>query len=216
MRRKRFRRRAAHFRRLVSDLPGTSGGECATPPNRRVQVEIGPASGPADAVTARRRTAVRPLSRRLERTHPWPHGQRLAPVLPAGVCRRIPASLTPCVYPVVPIVMGFVGSRSGNRKMRGFVLSLFFVLGLSLVYSILGVAAALTGSLVGISFQNPVVVSVVALIFLAMGLSMAGLFSSPSPRSSSARRREATGARSGPRSSAAFRRSSPPPASDRC
>ncbi len=86
-------------------------------------------------------------------------------------------SLTPCVYPVVPIVMGFVGSRSGNRKMRGFVLSLFFVLGLSLVYSILGVAAALTGSLVGFSFQNPVMVSVVALIFLAMGLSMAGLFS---------------------------------------
>ena len=86
-------------------------------------------------------------------------------------------SLTPCVYPVIPIVMGFVGGRSGNRKMRGFVLSLFFVLGLSLVYSILGVAAALTGSLVGLSFQNPIVVSVVALIFLAMGLSMAGLFS---------------------------------------
>ena len=86
-------------------------------------------------------------------------------------------SLTPCVYPVIPIVMGFVGGRSGNRKMRGLVLSLFFVLGLSLVYSILGVAAALTGSLVGLSFQNPIVVSVVALIFLAMGLSMAGLFS---------------------------------------
>jgi len=39
------------------------------------------------------------------------------------------------------------------------------------------VTAALTGSLIGLSFQNPIVVSVVALIFLSMGLSMAGLFS---------------------------------------
>jgi thioredoxin:protein disulfide reductase len=91
------------------------------------------------------------------------------------------ASLTPCVYPVIPIIMGYVGARSGGRKLKGFTLSLFFVLGLSLVYSLLGVAAAKTGSLIGISFQNPVVVSVIAAIFIVMGLSLAGLFSIPVP-----------------------------------
>jgi thiol:disulfide interchange protein DsbD len=91
------------------------------------------------------------------------------------------ASLTPCVYPVIPIVMGYVGGRSNGRKLKGFLLSLFFVLGLSLVYSLLGVAAAKTGSLIGISFQNPLVVSIVAAIFIVMGLSLAGLFSIPVP-----------------------------------
>lgn len=91
------------------------------------------------------------------------------------------ASLTPCVYPVIPIIMGYVGARSGGRKLKGFSLSLFFVLGLSLVYSLLGVAAAKTGSLIGISFQNPLVVTIIAAIFIIMGLSLAGLFSIPVP-----------------------------------
>ena len=91
------------------------------------------------------------------------------------------ASLTPCVYPVIPIIMGYVGARSGGRKLKGFFLSLFFVLGLSLVYSLLGVVAAKTGSLIGISFQNPLVVTIIAAIFIIMGLSLAGLFSIPVP-----------------------------------
>jgi thiol:disulfide interchange protein DsbD len=91
------------------------------------------------------------------------------------------ASLTPCVYPVIPIIMGYVGGRSEGRKLKGFYLSLFFVLGLSLVYSLLGVIAAKTGSLIGISFQSPLVVTIIAAIFIIMGLSLAGLFSIPVP-----------------------------------
>lgn len=86
------------------------------------------------------------------------------------------ASLTPCVYPVIPIVMGYVGAKSGQSRLRGFTLSLFFSIGLSLVYSILGVIAASTGSLIGAGFQSPLVVIIISLVFLLMGLSMAGLF----------------------------------------
>lgn len=96
-------------------------------------------------------------------------------------------SLTPCVYPVIPIVMGYMGTRSGGKKLKGFYLSLIFVLGMSLVYAILGVIAASTGSMMGLSFQNPVVVIIVAAIFIAMGLSMAGLFDIPVPSKLSAR-----------------------------
>jgi thiol:disulfide interchange protein DsbD len=92
-------------------------------------------------------------------------------------------SLTPCVYPVIPIVMGYIGTRSGKNRLKGFYLSIFFVLGLSLVYSILGVIAAKTGSLIGISFQNPLVVVIIAAIFIVMGLSLAGLFEIPVPAS---------------------------------
>ena len=96
-------------------------------------------------------------------------------------------SLTPCVYPVIPIIMGYVGSRAGNRKLKGFTLSLFFVIGLALVYSILGVVAAMTGSMIGLSFQNPVVVAVIAAVFIVMGLSLAGVFSITVPARLSAR-----------------------------
>ena len=96
-------------------------------------------------------------------------------------------SFTPCVYPVIPIVMGYVGTRSGKSKWRGFYLSIFFVLGLALVYSILGLLAATTGTMMGISFQNPVVVSVISAIFIIMGLSLAGLFEIPVPSSISSK-----------------------------
>lgn len=96
-------------------------------------------------------------------------------------------SLTPCVYPVIPIVMGYIGTRSGNKKLKGFYLSIFFVLGLSLVYSIFGVIAATTGTMMGVSFQNPVVVIVIAAIFIVMGLSLAGFFEIPVPSSISSK-----------------------------
>jgi len=97
------------------------------------------------------------------------------------------ASLTPCVYPVIPIVMGYVGSRSRDSKIRGFYLSVVFSLGLSLVYAILGVVAASTGSIIGAGFQNPVIVVLIALVFILMGLSLAGLFEIPVPAGISAR-----------------------------
>jgi thiol:disulfide interchange protein len=96
-------------------------------------------------------------------------------------------SLTPCVYPVIPIVMGYIGTRSGGKKSKGFYLSIFFVLGLAVVYSILGVVAAMTGSMVGVSFQNPIVVIIIAAIFIIMGLSLAGLFEIPVPSSISSK-----------------------------
>ena len=96
-------------------------------------------------------------------------------------------SLTPCVYPVIPIIMGYIGSQSQGSKLKGFYLSLFFVLGLGIVYSLLGLFAAASGSMIGASFQNPVMVIVIASIFILMGLSLAGLFEIPVPSSISAK-----------------------------
>jgi len=96
-------------------------------------------------------------------------------------------SFTPCVYPVIPIVMGYVGTRTGGSKFKGFYLSLFFVLGLAIVYSMFGIIAAMTGSMLGISFQNPVVVFAIAAIFIIMGFSLAGFFEIPVPSSISSK-----------------------------
>jgi thiol:disulfide interchange protein DsbD len=96
-------------------------------------------------------------------------------------------SFTPCVYPVIPIVMGYIGTRSGSKKLKGFYLSILFVLGLAFVYSLFGVIAATTGTMMGLSFQNPLVVIIIAAIFILMGLSLAGLFEIPVPSSISSK-----------------------------
>lgn len=152
---------------------------CYPPDQSQVQVSIGPDFRSTSGLSGEWNDET--LSRRLEKLirGQLRHSSFLLFILvfAAGFL----ASLTPCVYPVIPIIMGYVGARSGGRKLKGFSLSLFFVLGLSLVYSLLGVAAAKTGSLIGISFQNPLVVTIIAAIFIIMGLSLAGLFSIPVP-----------------------------------
>ena len=93
------------------------------------------------------------------------------------------ASLTPCVYPVIPIAIGYIGGRAGGKRLTGFLLSIFLVLGLATVYSVLGLIAAATGSVFGAYTQHPVVFIVVAIIFVAMGSSMLGLFEISLPAS---------------------------------
>ena len=92
-------------------------------------------------------------------------------------------SFTPCVYPVIPITIGFIGGRADGKKMTGFMLSIFLVLGLATIYSILGVAAAATGSVFGSYAQHPAVIIIIAGIFAVMGASMLGLFEIQVPAS---------------------------------
>jgi len=84
-------------------------------------------------------------------------------------------SFTPCVYPMIPITIGFVLGASRGR-FSGFILSLFFVLGIAIVYSTLGLLAALGGIVFGAALQSPIALVVVAAVFLAMGASMMGAF----------------------------------------
>jgi len=84
-------------------------------------------------------------------------------------------SFTPCVYPMIPITISYIGGRARHRA-HGFFLSLFFVLGIAIMYSALGLVAASTGSIFGAALQSTAVLIVVAIIFAAMGASMLGAF----------------------------------------
>lgn len=96
-------------------------------------------------------------------------------------------SLTPCIFPMIPITLSIIGAsqiRGGpgsheaktHSRFRGFSLSVAYVLGIALTYSILGVIAAETGALFGAALSNPIVVSAIAIAFVTLGLSMYGLF----------------------------------------
>jgi thiol:disulfide interchange protein DsbD len=52
---------------------------------------------------------------------------------------------TPCVYPMIPITIAVIGAQASGKKLGGFVLSLFYVLGITVTFSALGMAAAKTG-----------------------------------------------------------------------
>jgi len=85
-------------------------------------------------------------------------------------------SLTPCVYPIIPITVGYIGAKSEGKKIKGFILSSLFVLGLSLVYATLGIVAASTGTIFGSITNSPIVLIFISLIFITMGFSMFGVF----------------------------------------
>ncbi len=85
-------------------------------------------------------------------------------------------AFTPCVYPLIPITIGIMGAQGARSVFRAFLLSLAFVMGLAAVYSLLGLTAASTGKLLGATGENVWFTWGVALLFLAMGLSLLGVF----------------------------------------
>lgn len=81
-------------------------------------------------------------------------------------------SFTPCVYPLIPISAGYIGIRSGGSRLRGFTLSLVYVSGIAITYSILGFLASLTGRIFGAFTTHPVTYILVGLVMIIFGLSM--------------------------------------------
>lgn len=86
-------------------------------------------------------------------------------------------SLTPCIFPMIPITLSVLGARAAGRsRKRSFLISLVYVLGISITYSVLGFLAAKTGTLFGSMLSKPPVVLTVAFIFYAMALSFFGVY----------------------------------------
>jgi thiol:disulfide interchange protein DsbD len=85
------------------------------------------------------------------------------------------ASLTPCVYPMIPITMAIVGAKGGG-KTRGFLLSLMLVLGMAATYAILGLVAVRSRDAFGAFAQHPAFLIPVSLLFTAFALSLFGAF----------------------------------------
>jgi len=86
-------------------------------------------------------------------------------------------ALTPCVFPMIPILSGIIVGRGHQiTKMHGFLLSLAYVLGMALTYAAVGVAAGLSGSLLSNALQTPAVLGSFAAVFVLLSLSMFGFY----------------------------------------
>ena len=89
-------------------------------------------------------------------------------------------SFTPCVLPMIPILSSIiVGSQSKQAspsKLHAFGLSVAYVLGMALSYTLAGVAAGLSGNLLSQSLQSPLVLGLTALLFVVLAFSMFGFY----------------------------------------
>ena len=86
-------------------------------------------------------------------------------------------AFTPCVFPMLPIVSGIiVGAGTQVTPRRGLVLSLAYVFGMAVAYAAAGVAAGLSGTLLAAALQNAWVLGGMAVLFVALALSMFGVY----------------------------------------
>ena len=83
---------------------------------------------------------------------------------------------TPCVYPIIPITIGFFANQTEGRLSRTSLMAASYVLGMAVTYSALGVAASLTQGIFGAALQHPLVLLGLAGLMVAMALSMFGLY----------------------------------------
>jgi thiol:disulfide interchange protein DsbD len=96
--------------------------------------------------------------------------------LPLIYLAGLALNLTPCVYPLIPITIGFFGGQSGGSRRHLLSLASLYVLGMALMYSTLGVVAAMNRQLFGNQLQNPYVLLGFAAVMIALGLSMFGVW----------------------------------------
>jgi thiol:disulfide interchange protein DsbD len=173
------------------------GGVCYPPTTRELEVKAAEIPAAASTAVPAEKPAVSPIGKdqvkdipKVEAPLPaasaFPTAQTAtsAPAAPrSGLLLSLllvflagmGASLTPCVYPMIPITMAIVGAKGGG-KARGFALSVMLVLGMAVTYTTLGVLAAKSGAAFGAFAQKPAFLIPVSLLFAAFALSLFGAF----------------------------------------
>jgi thiol:disulfide interchange protein DsbD len=116
--------------------------------------------------------------------------QNISPVILLGsfFILGLAMALTPCVLPMLPIMSSVIFGSKNNQhrdisKLRSSVLALSYVLGMAIMYSIAGMITAALGANIQVWLQNPWVLSIFALMLLALAASLFGFYELRLPQS---------------------------------
>ena len=113
---------------------------------------------------------------------------KLVAIVPLFLLLGLGLAFTPCVLPMMPILSSIIlGDRQRGSRGRGLLLSVFYSLGMAIVYTLLGVAAGLAGEGMAAALQNPWVLGAFALLMVILSLSMFGLYQLQMPAAIQAR-----------------------------
>ncbi len=91
-------------------------------------------------------------------------------------------SLTPCIYPMIPITIGILQAQGAPSLGRNFSLALAYTLGIATTFAILGLAAALAGQAFGSFMNNPIVILLIVALLIYSALSLFGFYEMKAPR----------------------------------
>jgi len=91
-------------------------------------------------------------------------------------------SMTPCIYPMIPVTVGLLGASPGNSLGRNFLLAFSYTIGIAFVFALLGLLAVFFGIQCGSLACNPWIVSLIAIFLIYMGGSMFGWYEIYIPR----------------------------------
>jgi thiol:disulfide interchange protein DsbD len=167
-------------------------GLCYPPVTRTVSVQLPPTPGGGAASGGAAGAGAQALARPAATSAAYVSEQdRLATLLKSGSMLAVLLqffvgglllAFTPCVLPMVPILSGLiVGQGKSVTTSRAFLLSLTYVLGMAVTYTITGAVFAAAGKQVQAVFQQPWIIMLFAALFVAMALSMFGVFTLQMP-----------------------------------
>jgi thiol:disulfide interchange protein DsbD len=155
-------------------------GVCYPPMTKKIDLEL-PAAQNLTQITEAQSTPV--LSEQDQIVQSLKHDS-LAMTLLSFFGFGLLLSMTPCIFPMIPILSGIIVGH-GNRitTARAFFLSLSYVVASAFTYTVFGVLAALFGSNLQTTFQQPWIVGLFSAIFVLLSLSMFGFYELELPNS---------------------------------
>ncbi len=98
-------------------------------------------------------------------------------------------SLTPCIYPMIPITVGILQGQGSKSIWRNLLLSGCYTMGIAMTFATLGLTAAYTGKLFGTFMQHPLVIGMIVMLLIYLAGSMLGFYEMyvPKPLTSNSR-----------------------------
>ncbi len=102
-------------------------------------------------------------------------------------------SLTPCIYPMIPITVGILQGQGSKSFWRNLLLSGCYTMGIAMTFATLGLTAAYTGKLFGTFMQSPIVIGFIVALLVYLAGSMLGLYEMYTPKFLSANSRYTQG-----------------------
>ncbi|MCH1926089.1 protein-disulfide reductase DsbD [Shewanella sp. C32] len=176
-------KQAAADGKLSVTFMGCAEGKLCFPPTTRdvdlteVAANDGVLAGVAtDAASADTATS-QPLTEQDSLLQQLVHGDSWLLTLLSFFVLGIGLALTPCVFPMYPILSGIIVGQGGKvSTARAFTLSMTYVQGMAITYSVLGLIVATAGMKYQAALQSPPVLIAIAILFVLLSLSMFGMY----------------------------------------
>ena len=168
-------------------------GLCYPPIRKQISVTLPPVStakAASDAAPSDRSGEIAPRRSEQDSIADRVRSGSLLGVLAFFFVTGLGLAFTPCVLPMVPILSGIIVGAGGERPLsrgRAFSLSVAYVLGMALTYTVAGALFALAGQQAQAFFQKPWMIALFAALFVWLALSMFGLYTLQMPAAIQAR-----------------------------